>query len=222
MVKFRRRRGPARHRRRRVRRLPAGEGRGRPRAHGQRSRLDGRAAGVAAGRAGNRAGFAWPRSRSRARCRATTSPACSRRRHPRAAVGPALYVSAGEDPIEEALARAPLAAPPLHATRPTAMDMAEAEQPDRLARRATIGDIRQLTAGFDPAFRIDLRARIARLIVCCPTTTRSRRTAGNNARCSSSWHSGASSAVNRRASIRRPLPTRCASVGAPMSVGIPT
>jgi hypothetical protein len=30
------------------------------------------------------------------------------------------------------------------------MDMAEAEQPDRLARRATIGDIRQLAAGSTP------------------------------------------------------------------------
>ena len=73
---LRRRRGPARGRRR-VRRLPPGEGRGRPGAHGQRSRVDRRAAGVPAARAGSRAGFAWPSSRSAARCRATTSPACS-------------------------------------------------------------------------------------------------------------------------------------------------
>jgi hypothetical protein len=48
------------------------------------------------------------------------------------------------------------------------MDMAEAEQPDRLARRATIGDIRQLTAGSTPHFALQLRARIARLIAPLP------------------------------------------------------
>jgi hypothetical protein len=48
------------------------------------------------------------------------------------------------------------------------MDMAEAEQPDRLARRTTIGDIRQLTAGSTPHFALQLRARIARLIAPLP------------------------------------------------------
>jgi hypothetical protein len=48
------------------------------------------------------------------------------------------------------------------------MDMAEAEQPDRRARRATIGDIRQLTAGSTPLFALQLRARIARLIAPLP------------------------------------------------------
>jgi hypothetical protein len=49
------------------------------------------------------------------------------------------------------------------------MDMAEAEQPDRLARGATIGDIRQLTAGGTPHFALQLRARIARLIAPLPS-----------------------------------------------------
>ncbi len=44
----------------------------------------------------------------------------------------------------------------------------EAEQPDRLVRRATIGDIRQLTAGSTPHFALQLRARIARLIAPLP------------------------------------------------------
>ena len=48
------------------------------------------------------------------------------------------------------------------------MDMAEAEQPDRLARRATIGDIRQLATGSTPHFALQLRARIARLIAPLP------------------------------------------------------
>jgi hypothetical protein len=48
------------------------------------------------------------------------------------------------------------------------MDMAEAEQPERLARRATIGDIRQLTAGSTPHFALQLRARIAGLIAPLP------------------------------------------------------
>jgi hypothetical protein len=58
--------------------------------------------------------------------------------------------------------------PPLDAARSTAMDMAEAEQPERLARRATIGDVRQLTAGSTPHFALQLRARIARLIAPLP------------------------------------------------------
>ena len=48
--------------------------------------------------------------------------------------------------------------------RESAWTWPEAEQPDRLARRATIGDIRQLTAGSTPHFALQLRARIARLI----------------------------------------------------------
>ncbi len=48
------------------------------------------------------------------------------------------------------------------------MDMAEAEQPDRLARRATIGDIRQIMAGSTPHFSLQLRARIARLVAPLP------------------------------------------------------
>lgn len=48
------------------------------------------------------------------------------------------------------------------------MNMAQAEQPDRLARRPTIGDIRQLTAGSTPHFALQLRARIARLIAPLP------------------------------------------------------
>ena len=46
--------------------------------------------------------------------------------------------------------------------------MAEAEQPGRLARRATVGDIRQVTAGATPHFALQLRARIARLIAPLP------------------------------------------------------
>ncbi len=46
--------------------------------------------------------------------------------------------------------------------------MAEAEQPDRLPRRATIDDIRQLMAGSTPHFALQLRARIARLIAPLP------------------------------------------------------
>jgi hypothetical protein len=54
--------------------------------------------------------------------------------------------------------------PPPHALRITP----EAEQPERLARRATVGDIRQLTAGSTPHFALQLRARIARLIAPLP------------------------------------------------------
>jgi hypothetical protein len=42
--------------------------------------------------------------------------------------------------------------------------MAEAEQPERVDRRATLGDIRQITAGATPHFALQLRARIQRLI----------------------------------------------------------
>jgi hypothetical protein len=46
--------------------------------------------------------------------------------------------------------------------------MAEAEQPDRLDRRATIGDIDQITAGAAPHFALQLRARVDRLIAPLP------------------------------------------------------
>jgi hypothetical protein len=46
--------------------------------------------------------------------------------------------------------------------------MAEAEQPDRLLRRPTIGDIEQLAAGSAPHFALQLRARIGRLIAPLP------------------------------------------------------
>jgi hypothetical protein len=48
------------------------------------------------------------------------------------------------------------------------MHPVEAEQPERLARRATIGDIRQLTAGATPHFALQLRARLTRLIAPLP------------------------------------------------------
>jgi hypothetical protein len=52
--------------------------------------------------------------------------------------------------------------------RITALRTVEAEQPERLARRATIGDIRQLTAGSTPHFALQLRARVVRLIAPLP------------------------------------------------------
>ena len=52
--------------------------------------------------------------------------------------------------------------------RESAWTWPEAEQPDRLARRAAIGDTRQLTAGSTPHFALQRRARIARLIATLP------------------------------------------------------
>jgi hypothetical protein len=87
------------------------------------------------------------------------------------------------------------------------MDMAEAEQPDRLARRATIGDIRQLTVGSTPHFALQLRARIARLIAPLPHDDPVQVYGASPRR----------TAAPRFATT----PVARASVGAPMSVGIP-
>ena len=46
--------------------------------------------------------------------------------------------------------------------------MAEAEQPERLDRRISVDDIRQISAGATPHFALQLRGRIARLIAPLP------------------------------------------------------
>jgi hypothetical protein len=46
--------------------------------------------------------------------------------------------------------------------------MSESEQPERLDRRATIGDVAQITAGATPHFALQLRNRVARLIAPLP------------------------------------------------------
>jgi hypothetical protein len=47
--------------------------------------------------------------------------------------------------------------------------MAETEQPERLARRVSLADIRQISAGATPHFALQLRGRIGRLIAPLPS-----------------------------------------------------
>ena len=47
--------------------------------------------------------------------------------------------------------------------------MAEAEQPERLDRRVSVDDIRQITASATPHFALQLRGRIGRLIAPLPS-----------------------------------------------------
>jgi hypothetical protein len=47
--------------------------------------------------------------------------------------------------------------------------MAEAEQPERLDRRVSVADIRQISASATPHFALQLRGRIGRLIAPLPS-----------------------------------------------------
>jgi hypothetical protein len=47
--------------------------------------------------------------------------------------------------------------------------MAEAEQPERLDRRVSVEDIRQISAGATPHFALQLRSRIQHLIAPLPS-----------------------------------------------------
>ena len=53
--------------------------------------------------------------------------------------------------------------------------MAEAEQPERLQRRVTVDDVRQLMGGSTPHFALQIRNRIRRLIAELPPDDPARR-----------------------------------------------